>query len=211
MQADVARPVEPSGAGVNSSTDSKPVAPARFGYDLEHGIPMPPDARVQTSVLIRAGMKSFSTSMDRLRLPFVVWQGGAAIAALLAIALLLVAVGIVGHGGRPDWATPRPSQSNGRAGWAGLRRLEHPNSGDVNRSAHEAALLANQGSDLTGGFATESGAHESERPPGTERFHPGSSANADASLFSALERLERKIAAAMGHARVGRRARVHGG
>jgi len=45
VQADVARPVEPPGGGVNSSTEAKPAAPARFGYDLEHGIPMPPDAR----------------------------------------------------------------------------------------------------------------------------------------------------------------------
>jgi hypothetical protein len=44
-QADIARPVEPTGGGVTSSTEPKPAAPARFGYDLEHGIPMPPDAR----------------------------------------------------------------------------------------------------------------------------------------------------------------------
>jgi hypothetical protein len=45
VQADVARPVETPGGGVNSSTEPKPATPARFGYDLEHGIPMPPDAR----------------------------------------------------------------------------------------------------------------------------------------------------------------------
>jgi len=45
VQADIARPVEPTGGGVTSSTEPKPAAPARFGYDLEHGIPMPPDAR----------------------------------------------------------------------------------------------------------------------------------------------------------------------
>jgi len=45
VQADVARPVEPPGGGGTSSTEPKSAAPARFGYDLEHGIPMPPDAR----------------------------------------------------------------------------------------------------------------------------------------------------------------------
>jgi hypothetical protein len=45
VQADATRPVEPSGVGANSNAESKPAAPARFGYDLEHGIPMPPDAR----------------------------------------------------------------------------------------------------------------------------------------------------------------------
>jgi len=44
-QADVARPVEPAGGGVASSTEPKAAAPARYGYDLEHGIPMPPDTR----------------------------------------------------------------------------------------------------------------------------------------------------------------------
>jgi hypothetical protein len=45
VQTDSTRPVEPPGVGVNSNAESKPAAPAHFGYDLEHGIPMPPDAR----------------------------------------------------------------------------------------------------------------------------------------------------------------------
>ncbi len=45
VQADVAHPVELSGSGVTSSAEPRPAAPPRFGYDLEHGIPMPPDAR----------------------------------------------------------------------------------------------------------------------------------------------------------------------
>ncbi len=45
VQADAARPVELPGSGVTSSTEPKPAAPARFDYDLERGIPMPPDAR----------------------------------------------------------------------------------------------------------------------------------------------------------------------
>ena len=44
-QADVARTPEPPGGGMNSTGDAKSAAPPRFGYDLEHGIPMPPDAR----------------------------------------------------------------------------------------------------------------------------------------------------------------------
>jgi hypothetical protein len=44
-QADVSRPVEPAPSNVNSSAEAKPAVPTRFGYDLEHGIPMPPDAR----------------------------------------------------------------------------------------------------------------------------------------------------------------------
>jgi hypothetical protein len=45
VQAELVRSVEPTGGGVNSSAEAKPAAPARLGYDLEHGIPMPPDAR----------------------------------------------------------------------------------------------------------------------------------------------------------------------
>jgi hypothetical protein len=45
VQADIALPVEPPGGGMNGSTEAKLAAPARFDYDLEHGIPMPPDAR----------------------------------------------------------------------------------------------------------------------------------------------------------------------
>jgi len=45
VQADVARPVETPSGGVASSSEAKPTTPARYGYDLEHGIPMPPDAR----------------------------------------------------------------------------------------------------------------------------------------------------------------------
>lgn len=45
VQADVARPVETPGGGANSTTEFKPAPPARFGYDLERGIPMPPDVR----------------------------------------------------------------------------------------------------------------------------------------------------------------------
>jgi hypothetical protein len=45
VQAELIRPVEPTGGGVNSSAEAKPASPARLGYDLEHGIPMPPDAR----------------------------------------------------------------------------------------------------------------------------------------------------------------------
>ncbi len=45
VQADVARPVEPPGGAVTGSAEPKLATPARFGYDLEHGIPMPPDAR----------------------------------------------------------------------------------------------------------------------------------------------------------------------
>jgi len=44
-QSDVARPVEPSAGVVNSTPEPKPATHARYGYDLEHGIPMPPDAR----------------------------------------------------------------------------------------------------------------------------------------------------------------------
>lgn len=44
-QSDVIRPLDTPGGGGNSLTEPKPAAPARFGYDLEHGIPMPPDAR----------------------------------------------------------------------------------------------------------------------------------------------------------------------
>jgi hypothetical protein len=51
-QVDVSRPAEPAGGGANANAaiESKPAMPARFGYDLEHGIPMPPDARESRSV-----------------------------------------------------------------------------------------------------------------------------------------------------------------
>jgi hypothetical protein len=45
VQTDVARPIEQPGTGATSATELKPTSPARFGYDLDHGIPMPPDAR----------------------------------------------------------------------------------------------------------------------------------------------------------------------
>ncbi len=45
VQTDVTRPVDLPGNGATSAAEPKPTAPARFGYDLEHGIPMPPDAR----------------------------------------------------------------------------------------------------------------------------------------------------------------------
>jgi hypothetical protein len=45
VQSDVPRPVETPGGEVSGPTEPKPAIPARFGYDLEHGIPMPPDAR----------------------------------------------------------------------------------------------------------------------------------------------------------------------
>jgi hypothetical protein len=45
VQAEVAHLGESPGGGASSPAEPKPTAPARFGYDLEHGIPMPPDAR----------------------------------------------------------------------------------------------------------------------------------------------------------------------
>jgi hypothetical protein len=36
---------EPPAAGSDGTSGSKATAPTRFGYDLEHGIPMPPDGR----------------------------------------------------------------------------------------------------------------------------------------------------------------------
>jgi hypothetical protein len=44
-QAETSRPPEPSGGGASISPEPRPAVPARLGYDLEHGIPMPPDAR----------------------------------------------------------------------------------------------------------------------------------------------------------------------
>jgi hypothetical protein len=46
-QAELVRPAEAPAPGVDGGTPSKPVTPAptRYGYDLDHGIPMPPDAR----------------------------------------------------------------------------------------------------------------------------------------------------------------------
>jgi hypothetical protein len=44
-QAETARASEVPASGLDGNVASKPAAPARLGYDLEHGIPMPPDAR----------------------------------------------------------------------------------------------------------------------------------------------------------------------
>jgi hypothetical protein len=44
-QAEASRPAEPPGGGSNLVSEPRPAAPTRLGYDLEHGIPMPPDVR----------------------------------------------------------------------------------------------------------------------------------------------------------------------
>jgi hypothetical protein len=44
-QAEITRAVDVSGSGGSSTSEPRPAPPARYGYDLEHGIPMPPDAR----------------------------------------------------------------------------------------------------------------------------------------------------------------------
>jgi hypothetical protein len=50
VQVDTTRPVESVRGGTTSGAEPKPAAHPRFGYDLEHGIPMPPDARESKSV-----------------------------------------------------------------------------------------------------------------------------------------------------------------
>jgi len=44
-QAEPIAAPEPTASGLDGTPASKAGAPPRFGYDLEHGIPMPPDAR----------------------------------------------------------------------------------------------------------------------------------------------------------------------
>lgn len=146
-------------------------------------------------------MKLFSTSIHRWQPPVIAWRGRVAIAALLVVAPLFVASGLVGSRSLPNWTKRTASLADGQAGRSGSRHRENPDFGSVNQGALDTTLGANQGSDSAGSLARASGATHSKRPNGAGRLDFASSAEADTFLFSALDCLERQVAVAIAQAR----------
>ncbi len=146
-------------------------------------------------------MRPFSTSTRRLQLLPIVLTGSVAIIALLAIAVLVVAVGLGGSGSRPGWTKLSALLSGVGTAQPDSGNREQAGPGLADRDPQGAGLAGSGGTGRTGGFAAIGEAIHPEQSDASDRLIPASPSGDDAFLLAALERLEQQIAAAMARAR----------
>jgi serine protease Do len=121
--------------------------------------------------------------------------------ALLAIALLVGALGFFGRGNRPGGAQSRTSILNDWVLGPGSLHRQQPGRGTASENSHDAGPDAKQGPSSPEASVTitvPGGSPQSEK---AGRIDAASSSEVDAFLSAAMERLERQVAVAVAYAR----------